>query len=262
MPGCPTLVHSFGKRTEFARRFQSGVSLHSHTMHSKEYLGRLPTYIAKLPVGSYILEHEIGRLHLYRKWVFDFDKFYWTPPLSPREAHKLESGQIEGRLGLRALVSLSDHDNIEAGMHLRMLEGTASSPISVEWTVPFEDSEFHIGVHNLPGESAMAGMAELASFTAKHDAKKLRGILCGLSSEESVLVALNHPYWDAESIGPERHRRALRGFLSKFLPELHAIELNGMRSRKETARCCNWGRCWESRSSRAVTGTGAKRTRS
>jgi hypothetical protein len=141
MAGCPTLVHSFNKRTEFAGRFQSGVSPHSHTMHSKEYLGRLPTNIAKFPIGSYILEREIGRLHLCQKWVFDFDKSYWTPPPSPREAHKLESEQIEGRLGLRALVSLSDHDNIAAGMHLRMLEGTASAPIAVEWTVPFEDSQ-------------------------------------------------------------------------------------------------------------------------
>jgi len=241
MAGCPTVVYRFDQRTEFARRFQSGVSLHSHTMHSKEYLGRLPAYIAKFPIGSYILEREIGRLHLYQKRVFDFDRFYWTPPLSPQEAHQLESGQIEGRLGLRTLVSLSDHDNIEAGMHLRMLEGTAGSPISVEWTVPFEDTELHIGVHNLPAESAMAWMAELASFTAKHDAKKLRGILCGLSREESVLVVLNHPYWDAESIGPERHTRALRSFLSKFLPELHAIELNGMRSRRENREVLQLG---------------------
>lgn len=152
-------------------------------------------------------------------------RFCGTAPGGPR--------QIEDRLGLRALVSLSDRDDIEAGMHLRMLEGTASFPISVEWTVPFEDTEFHIGVHNLPAESAMAWMAELASFTANYDAEKLRGIPCGLSSEESVLVVLNRLYWDAESIGPERHKRALRSFMSKFLPGLHAIELNGMRSRRE-----------------------------
>ena len=241
MPGCPTLVHRFDRRTAFAGPFRSGVSLHSHTMYSKEYLGRLPTYIAKFPVGGYIIERELGRLHLYQHWNFDFNKIYWTPPLSPREAHKLESEQIERQLGLEALVSLSDHDSIEAGMHLRMLGGTASVPVSVEWTVPFEDTVFHIGVHNLPAGSAMAWMAELQSFTAKPDVKRLRGILSGLESEKSVLVVLNHPYWDAESIGPEPHKRALRSFLSKFLPQVHAIEVNGMRSRKENREVLELG---------------------
>ena len=241
MPGCPTLLHRFDARTAFAGQFRSGISLHSHTMYSKEYLGRLPTYIAKFPVGGYIIERELGRLHLYQHWDFDFSKIYWTPPLSPREAHKLEAEQIERQLGLRAIVSVSDHDNIEAGIHLRMLEGTSSVPISVEWTVPFEDTVFHIGVHNLPEENAMAWMAELGSFTAQPDGKKLRGILCALDSEESVLVVLNHPYWDAESIGAERHKRALRGFLSRFLGQLHAIEVNGMRSRKENREVLELG---------------------
>jgi hypothetical protein len=210
-------------------------------MYSKEYLGRLPTYIAKFPIGGYVIERELGRLHLYQHWNFDFKKIYWTPPLSPREAHKVESQQIERQLGLGAMVSLSDHDSIEAGLHLRMLEGTASVPISVEWTVPFEDTVFHIGVHNLPEGSATAWMAELKSFTAKPDAKRLRGILSGLESERSVLVVLNHPYWDAESIGPEPHKRALRNFLSKFLPQVHAIEVNGMRSRKENREVLELG---------------------
>jgi len=241
MPGCPTFVHRFDARTAFAGPFRSGISLHSHTMYSKEYLGRLPTYIAKFPIGGYVIERELGRLHLYQHWNFDFNKIYWTPPLSPREAHKLESEQIERQLGLKAMVSLSDHDSIEAGMHLRMLEGTASVPISVEWTVPFEDTVFHIGVHNLPAGSATAWMTELGSFTAKPDAKRLRGILSGLESEKSVLVVLNHPYWDAENIGPERHKRALRSFLSKFLPQAHAIEVNGMRSRKENREVLELG---------------------
>ena len=69
---------------------RTGVSLHSHTMHSKEYLGRLPSYIAKFPIGSYIIEREIGRLHLYQGRIFHFNKLFWTPPLSPREAEELE----------------------------------------------------------------------------------------------------------------------------------------------------------------------------
>lgn len=241
MAGRPTLVHKFDPHTGFVSQLRSGISLHSHTMYSKEYLGRLPRYISRIPIGSYIIERELGRLHLYQHWNFDFKKFYWTPALSPREAHKLESEQIEKNLGLPAIVSISDHDNIEAGMHLRMLGTTAGAPISVEWTVPFEDTEFHLGVHNLPEESAMAWMSEMASYTEKQDARKLRGILDGLNSEALVLVVLNHPYWDANSIGPERHKQALRSFVSKFLPQLHAIEVNGMRSRKENREVLQLG---------------------
>jgi hypothetical protein len=202
-------------------------------MHSREYLGRLPSYIAKFPIGSYILEREFGRLHLYHGWIFDFKKVYWTPPLSPREAHDLERKQIEERLGRKALVSLSDHDNIEAGLHLRLLEGTRFTPISVEWTVPNGKTEFHLGVHNLPISRAGAWMKEFAEYTAKRNREHLRKVLAGLNDEKNTLVVLNHPYWDAESIGPAEHRRVLREFLEKFLPFLHAIELNGMRSRRE-----------------------------
>ena len=109
-----TQMHRFEARSREFSRFGTGISLHSHTMHSKEYLGRLPSYIAKFPIGSYILEREIGRVHLYEGRIFDFKKVYWTPPLSPREAYELERGQIE-KAGLAALVSLSDHDYVEAG---------------------------------------------------------------------------------------------------------------------------------------------------
>src|SRR5215469_18414934 len=132
-----TQIQRFKKGSDSYSLYRTGVSLHSHTMHSKESLRRLPLYIDKFPIGGYILERELGRLHLYHGWNFDFAKYYWTPPLSPREAYALESGVIEKDLGLNPLVSLSDHDNIGAGLQLRMLGSTEGVPISVEWTAPF-----------------------------------------------------------------------------------------------------------------------------
>jgi hypothetical protein len=233
MEGGPSLVHRFDPQGQVSRKYRTGISLHSHTMHSKEYLGRLPTYIAKFPIGSYILEREIGRLHLYEGRIFDFKKYYWTPPLSPREAHELERKQIEEQLGLQAEVSLSDHDNIKAGMHLRMLEGTARAPISLEWSVPYCETVFHLGVHNLPGPRATAWMEEFAAYTANPNPNRLRELLECLNAEREVLIVLNHPFWDAESLGPEEHRAALSSFLLVYQPMIHAVELNGMRSRKE-----------------------------
>jgi hypothetical protein len=228
-----TAVLKFQPGKDFCGRYRTGVSLHSHTMHSREYLGRLPGYIAKIPLASYIIEREVGRLHLYTGRVFNFKEYYWTPPLSAREAHELESGQI-GQLGLRALVSLSDHDNVEAGLHLRMLEGTADAPVSVEWSVPCEGTVFHIGVHNLPAEQAKQWMEEFEKFTKQPESKRLRELFGGLNAEPGVLLVLNHPFWDADGTRkPERHREALTSFLRRWGKSVHALELNGMRSRKE-----------------------------
>lgn len=236
-----TQIHRFKARSREFSHFRTGISLHSHTMHSKEYLGRLPSYIAKFPIGSYILEREIGRVHLYEGRIFDFKKVYWTPPLSPREAYELERGQIE-KTGLAALVSLSDHDNVEAGKQLRLLtERSSRAPISVEWTVPYDRTEFHVGVHNLPASRADRWMSEFAGYTKRPKKERVREILASLNDEKSVLIVLNHPYWDAESIGAAEHRATLNRFLYETLPFLHAIEVNGMRSRKENREVVQLG---------------------
>jgi hypothetical protein len=237
-----TRLQRFDARTDFAKGYRAGVSLHSHTMHSKEYLARLPSYIAKLPLGHFILEREIGRLHLYEKRIFDFDTFYWTPPLSPREAYELEGKQIQDQLELPAIVSLSDHDNIEAGLHLKLLEGMQNTPISVEWTVPFEETEFHIGVHNLHLARATEWMTELEKFTTSPGEKKLGELFHGLVGEPNTLIVLNHPFWDGEAIGPARHRQLLRIFVENYRDVLHAVELNGMRSRRENREVVKLGR--------------------
>jgi hypothetical protein len=229
----PTKVRKYKRGERFTQGFRTGVSLHSHTMYSKEHLGRLPGYISKVPVASYIIEREIGRIHLYSGRVIDFRKFYWTPPLSARESFELEQSQVEKQFGLRALVSLSDHDSIEAGQQLRMVGHSEHAPISVEWSVPFQDTVFHFGVHNLPEACANQWMAEFSQYTAQPCPKRLLEIFHDLSTELSVLVVLNHPYWDAESVGPDQHKAALADFLDKFGPLVHALELNGMRSRRE-----------------------------
>ena len=230
-----THVLRFRKPSDTASRgaFLSAVSLHGHTMHSREYLGRLPGYIAKVPIASLVIEREVGRLHLYTGRIFDFRRIFWTPPLSPREAFKLEQGQIERKTGLRPLVSLTDHDNIEAGLHLRMLDGTAAVPVSVEWSVPFGGTVFHLGVHNLPAGSATEWMKEFAAFTSAPARRRLSALLNELAADPQVLIVLNHPYWDAEAGAPGQHEVALAQFLEEFRNVLHALEINGMRSRRE-----------------------------
>jgi hypothetical protein len=70
-------------------------------------------------------------------------------------AYDLESSQIHA-LGLRALVSLTDHDNIDAPMLLRTVTSARGIPVSTEWSVPFQGTEFHLGVHNLPSADGVS----------------------------------------------------------------------------------------------------------
>jgi hypothetical protein len=211
-------------------------------MHSREYLGRLPGYISRIPIVNYIIEREVGRMHLYTGRCLNFKATYWTPPLSAREALELEGGQISSKLGLKPLVSITDHDNVEAGLHLRMLEQTADVPVSVEWSVPFDRTVFHLGIHNLPPASANDWMAEFERFTAKPSNRRLRELLRDLNAEPSVLVVLNHPYWDAENTGVVGHREILNNFLQKYGLYFHALELNGLRSQRENKQVLELGR--------------------
>ena len=63
--------------------------------------------------------------------------------MSPAQAVGLESGQIED-LGLEPLVSLTDHDNIDAALELRATLEGRRTPISVEWSVPWRGAEMHL----------------------------------------------------------------------------------------------------------------------
>ena len=103
--------------------FRTGVSLHSHTLHSRETFGFLPRYAAGVPVLNFAVRQQ-ARLYKARcGQELDFSRAFWRPPLSPREAYDLERSQIEDKLDLDAMVSLSDHDDIQAGSLLAARAG-------------------------------------------------------------------------------------------------------------------------------------------
>ena len=206
--------------------FRAGVSLHSHTMHSRESLGFLPDFVDRVPMLGSEVRRLVSRYEAKTGKRADFSTAYWTPPLPGREAYQLERRQVE-HLGLAAFVSLTDHDNIEAGTQLQLVDQRA--PISVEWTVPFETTYFHIGVHNLPPSQAHDWMADLAGYTSRPAVPLLLQLLQSLDAEPGVLLVLNHPLWDQAGIGAGAHRGALVNLLVTAGRWIHALELNGLR---------------------------------
>ncbi len=205
------------------KEFRSGVSLHSHTMYSQESLDVVPGWIVK-------------------HYGLDLRNGFWTPPLTARQAYRLEQKQIEAQFGIPALVSLTDHDNIRAGMLLRVLDRFRDAPISTEWTVPFGSTFFHFGVHNLRRAQAESIMSEMADFTSNPEPKKLAGLLRMLNSDPEVLVVVNHPLWDEKGIGRAEHVATLRNLLNRHAPDIHALEVNGLRSWSENERVIRFGR--------------------
>jgi hypothetical protein len=129
------------------------------------------------------------------------------------------------------MVSLTDHDNINAPMLLRTVPSARHIPVSVEWSAPYGGAQsFHLGVHNLPSARATQWMAALSDYTANPSDARLSEILRALHDEPNVLVVFNHPMWDLYIIGQEKHQFLVNEFLQKNGAWLHALELNGLRN--------------------------------
>jgi hypothetical protein len=214
--------------------FRTGVSLHSHTLYSRESLGFIYQAAEKAPILKRALDRGDQRFRARHHEPMNLAQGWWTPPLGPHAAWQLEASQLQ-KLELKALVSLTDHDNIEAPVSLQLIADSAGAPISVEWTVPFGPTFFHLGVHNLPPAEARWLFDAMAADT-KTGGKSATELLAELSARPELLLVFNHPMWDEKGIGKEVHRAAVDEFLRRNGQFLHAFELNGLRPWAENHR--------------------------
>ena len=212
---------------------RTAISLHCHTHHSQEMLDFIPHYAAQIPIVTKLFQRVVNHYETRFDKPIDFTSAWWTPPVSPRDVWESETWQMEERLQLRGLVSITDHDDIEAGTKLQVLELKNPVPISMEWTVPYDIGYFHLGVHNLPREKATEYAELLLNYTRNPASCELQDLFALLNQLPEVLIVLNHPLWDIEMIGAERHLVALKNFLHDYGTWLHAFELNGFRSWRE-----------------------------
>ena len=224
-------------------RFGTAVSLHSHTLHSREPLDFIYRFAKHCAPARWALRRSEARYQFLHGIPLDLRRGWWTPPLAPRDAYAVEFDQISST-GLVPIVSLTDHDDIEAPLSLQAMEASRDIPISVEWTVPFRNTFFHLGVHNLPLRHARAIMDQLNAFTERPRESELLGILAGLHAEPGTLTVFNHPLWDEMGIGAERHRSAAIALLSEYGEYVHGIELNGLRPWRENSSAIRLARDW------------------
>jgi len=151
--------------TSAPKKYRTAVSLHSHTSHSKEGLYFVAEYASRQPLLNWALTTYSKRSYTRGGITTDFRKAYWTPPLLPLAAFRVERDQIERDLDLASIVSITDHDNIEAPTLLQVVPEGNGVPVSVEWTVPYKNGALHVGIHNLPPARAEAIMAQLSRIS-------------------------------------------------------------------------------------------------
>jgi hypothetical protein len=214
------------------RRFRTAVSLHGHTLHSRERLDFVYRLASRFSPLRMALEQGEARYRAIHGSPLDLSRAWWTPPLAPHDAWLLETRRIENHFGWNAQVSLTDHDDIEAPLALQVLEECRDTPISVEWTVPYENTFFHFGIHNLDSNCARKIMRDLAAFTARPSDRR-RDLFRYLAADPATLVVFNHPHWDEKRIGEDAHRALAREFVETHGQFIHALELNGLRPWKE-----------------------------
>jgi hypothetical protein len=202
----------------------------------------VPRYTAKVPYLGAAIRRQEQEYENRKGDRLDFGRAYWTPPLSPRQAHRLEEKQIQTTFQLPGFVSLTDHDDIRAGTQLHVLDRFRDAPISTEWTIPFGPTFFHMGVHNMPVDVSADLMEQFESFTADPQEHKLSEMLAMLNTYPDVLLVLNHPLWDEKGIGVPEHAQVLGHLLERHGASIHALELNGLRSWSENRQAIWLGR--------------------
>lgn len=233
-----TRLHILQEAKSLTSKAKTGVSLHCHTEHSKELLDFVPHYADKLPIIAYFWQQEKKRYQKREGKAVDFSTSYWSPPMTGQSVYNIEKQQISD-VGLEAIVSITDHDSIDAGLQLNQTQRGIRAPISLEWTVPFEYGFFHVGVHNLPPDKAVEITKTLLEYTfvkENHSNEKLQEMFAMLDDLPGVLVILNHPIWDIEMVGVEKHEVLLKNFITTHGRWIHAFEINGFRTWSENKR--------------------------
>lgn len=230
-----TRLHILRDTKNLNENARTGVSLHCHTEHSKEMLDFVPHYAEKLPIIAQFWRKERDKYLEREGKEIDFSTAFWSPPLTSHSVYEIEKNQIN-EAGLEAIVSLTDHDSIHAALQVNEQNDNSRAPISLEWTVPFEYGFFHVGVHNLPKDRAVELTQTLLDYTfneENHTNEKLSEMFAMLNELPQVLVILNHPLWDIELVGKERHEALLKDFIKTHGRWIHAFEINGFRTWSE-----------------------------
>ncbi len=229
------ILHKDGDRP-LDGSFSTGVSLHGHTLHSRESVKFIKRLTRESRIVRWVIHHHFKTRSDSPSVEQELARIWWTSPVSASQALHLERRQIETQLEMAPIVSLTDHDNLDAPLHLQLAARNEHVPVSVEWSTLFGDTYFHIGVHNLPPKSAAEIFGRMKQCKTDVRIELLDGLMDELAEMPGVLIVFNHPMWDQPGRGAKAHAQSVSEFIKRYRGRIHALEINGMRTCKENQK--------------------------
>src|SRR5947199_5183219 len=123
-----TRLHILRRPENLTSKARTGLSLHCHTEHSKEMLDFIPHYASKLPIIAYFWRKQRDKFQEREGRAIDFSTAHWSPPVTVNGVFMIEQEQIN-KVGLEAIVSISDHDSIDGNLTLNEASENPAAPI-------------------------------------------------------------------------------------------------------------------------------------
>lgn len=220
------------------REFGYAVSLHNHSCHSVENLASL-NHVVKLPFMrplAGVLQRAFG---LSDVSGLNYADIIFNPPYTPEDVFQMESAAV-APLGFNGVhLAITDHDEFAGSLDLvrRRPDLGGRVAISEEVSVWYQGHLFHLGVSGLPeqGIEETHNRIQSAARAGRYDE------LFETLADSGCLVVLNHPlvFW-----GPGTPKVPVADILARYGWAIHALEINGMRSREENDRVLELARQW------------------
>ncbi len=220
------------------REFGFAVSLHNHSCHSVEKLAAL-NQVVKMPFMrplSGVLRSAFG---LGGVSDLNYAEITYNPPYSPEDVYQMESAAA-GRWGFDGVhCAITDHDEFVANVALARGRPDLDGRIAIgeELSLWYEGHLFHLGLSGLPGSEIVETHDRMQSAARDGRYDELFETLAA----SGCLVVLNHPLvaWE-----PGSGTIPLTDLLTRYGWAIHALEINGMRTREENDGVLELARQW------------------
>ena len=221
------------------REFGYAVSLHNHSCHSVEKLSALNHVIRKayMRPWSGVLQSSFGLGHVSD---LNYAEVTFNPPYSPEDVYHMEA-EAAGPWGFNGLhLAITDHDEFAGNLDLlqRRTDLNGSIAVSEELSLWFQGHLFHLGINLMPVATAPETHAQMQAAARDGRYDDLFEIL----TSSGCLVILNHPLvaWR-----PGANAIPVTDLLTRYGWAIHALEVNGMRTREENDRVLELAKAWK-----------------
>jgi predicted metal-dependent phosphoesterase TrpH len=220
------------------REFGYAVSLHNHSCHSVEKLAALNHVIKRwfMRPLSGILQKSFG---LGGVSDLNYAEVTFNPPYIPEDVYRMEAAAA-AKWGYNGVhLAITDHDEFAGSLALLSSRPDLNGRIAVseELSLWFQGHLFHLGVCHLPerGVEETHAQIQAAARGKRYDE------LFELLKASGCLVVLNHPLvaW-----APGAKTIPAADLLSRYGWAIHALEVNGMRTREENDRVLELAKQW------------------